>query len=339
MARKHDNGTACEVQSTRKKFVSLVPLSGKGRTIEQYRQALAKTGSLRSHKPKLNESHRAFILSADLALEAEGAKSWEAVTPYDVSSAHGVAVDWFKSMDGPADLVFLFDGRSKTARKFFDEAIEAKPNTSEVWLTYTGPCGVDRISKSQKVSLGSKNREACSVVLPTSPAKMVSSSTFSDMPIKSVKSMPRLAVPAKAKILDMADTEAAESLLPSELDDTTVPLLWQESKSEAFWAALIEEFKIGAIVDATPGAGALATSAMKAGISYVGFVKSQDQLNWLSNLLDKAALAVITQDQSPLFHADLAAQIQKHFADVLEDAMNHDDGKDEVDANNSGEEA
>ena len=234
-------------------------------------------------------------------------------------------------------------GARKKARRFIEEQVEEKPHAIEMWITYQGNTAPNRGPswRVRRTSFSAMNREAGVIVLPCAHTKLTTSdrtfgagagessthySTYTGVPIKSVASMPRIAVDDKAAILGIKEADEIRNALLStddddddDDDDASVPMFFQESKSEEFFMQLIEDLSLGAIADLTPGAGALAIASLKAGCQYCGFVKSAQHYTWLSNVIDRSALCVIVEQQSPLFHGDLASHIEKHFSDVIED--------------------
>ena len=57
---------------------------------------------------------------------------------------------------------------------------------------------------------------------------------------------------------------------------------------------------------------------MSRGIPYLGICSSPRHIQWLSNVLDRAALQYIVQSGTFLYMEDLGTHIQELFADVLE---------------------
>ena len=130
------------------------------------------------------------------------------------------------------------------------------------------------------------------------------------------------------KPLALSGRPAADTApCPSKWDSSGVPLLWRESKTEAFWVALLDMFDVADIVDFSGGTGALATAAMSRGNRYAGFVQETKHLMWLQNTTDTAALRYIAKQGQPLFMAGVAELIQEHYKDLI--ARGDDPGPDE----------
>ena len=64
-----------------------------------------------------------------------------------------------------------------------------------------------------------------------------------------------------------------------------------------------------AVVDLSPGSGALAEACMKMGAQYFGVVFDKTHFQWLSNVVDRASLQYICAQGGLLYHADLAAHV------------------------------
>ena len=71
-------------------------------------------------------------------------------------------------------------------------------------------------------------------------------------------------------------------------------------------------------MDVSPGSGLLAQCCMAAGVQYFGVCASSQHLQWLTNVLDRAALKYIVESGTFLYQEDLATHIQELFSDVLQ---------------------
>ena len=78
---------------------------------------------------------------------------------------------------------------------------------------------------------------------------------------------------------------------------------------------------------------------MRKSVQYVAACGSDKHRKWLGNALDREACELITKEKSPLFETDLAALIQTHFNNILEQAemMRREDESDDDD--DDGEDA
>ena len=73
----------------------------------------------------------------------------------------------------------------------------------------------------------------------------------------------------KAAILGYgAGTSPPEDWIEKHGDD--VPLFWHESKPIAFWQALLDDWHVQAVMDCTPGSGALLEACLTRGVHYHG---------------------------------------------------------------------
>ena len=93
------------------------------------------------------------------------------------------------------------------------------------------------------------------------------------------------------------------------------------------------------VVDLSPRSGAVGCACLRQSIPYVAACGSENHRTWLGNALDREACELITKEKSPLFETDLAALIQTHFNNIIEQAemRRHDDESD--DDNDDGEDA
>ena len=72
-----------------------------------------------------------------------------------------------------------------------------------------------------------------------------------------------------------------------------------------------------AVVDLSPGSGALAEACMKMGAQYFGVVFDKTHFQWLSNVVDRASLQYICAQGGVLYHADLATHLKELFSDHI----------------------
>ena len=143
----------------RKKFVSVELVPGKGNSAEAWRTAVGKLKPMRTWKGKLNESHRLYVLSADLAWEAiEGTKPWEAVTPASEQSLTGV-VEWLLCLTlSASDFVILWDGRRRKWRHLLESKLETR-QYSELWISFSGRTNALRTGRYRRTALNAQNKE------------------------------------------------------------------------------------------------------------------------------------------------------------------------------------
>ena len=92
-----------------------------------------------------------------------------------------------------------------------------------------------------------------------------------------------------------------------------------------------------AVVDLSPGSGALAEACMKMGAQYFGVVFDRTHFQWLSNVVDRASLKHICAQGGVLYHADLATHLKELFSDHMEQGDN-DGAGDISDEDATGEE-
>ena len=80
-----------------------------------------------------------------------------------------------------------------------------------------------------------------------------------------------------------------------------------------------------AVVDLTPGSGALAVESMRRGAQYLGVCNHPTHLTWLQNAIDREALSLISESGTPLFQQELAEHIQGHYKDILDELQGQEE--------------
>ena len=81
---------------------------------------------------------------------------------------------------------------------------------------------------------------------------------------------------------------------------------WHESKPIALWCALLDEWKVHAVLDCSPGSGALMEAALTRGIVYHGFCLD---LSWLCHMI----IIIITSGQRRFITAKLDGRCDNFF--------------------------
>lgn len=145
------------------------------------------------------------------------------------------------------------------------------------------------------------------------------------MPLAKVAKLPKIALDQKPAALPGGDSP---SPAPAKWDETHgdgVPLFWRESKAVEFWSALIDDFHFNAVVDLTPGSGALAEASIRKGVAYLGVCFDEPHQSWLQNRLDQVALHEIVKNGTPLYEQDLATLVKAQFADLVGEEFNEPD--------------
>ena len=89
----------------------------------------------------------------------------------------------------------------------------------------------------------------------------------------------------------------------------------------------MEDTMSRAVVDLSPGSGALAEACMKMGVHYFGVVFDRTHFQWLSNVVDRASLQYMCAQAGLLYHADLATHVKELFSDHI---GGHDVDEDEL---------
>ena len=79
------------------------------------------------------------------------------------------------------------------------------------------------------------------------------------------------------------------------------------------------------MIDLTPGSGAPARACVESSIPYVGVTKKQVHASWLINVVNRAAVELITRNGSSLYEQDLANCIKDHFKELLEELNDCDE--------------
>jgi len=328
-----------QAQAQRKKLVTLGLLKDPKKK-ESYKAVFNKSAQARAFKGEPNESHRAFVLSADL-LHQCGKEPWltASAPPEDIMQA---ALDFISSQRDTFDVSVVFDGTMRKVRRQIEDHYQNLPAVAEFAVVY------DKAPNSvfqRRNFMSQRNVELGHVKIPISRNKVSvkdradgfgasgeTSSTY--MSYSGVKAIPRTG-------LAMISPEDKINIFSEQTDPLPkrwasrgcgVPLFWQETKSLEFWSQLCEELSIKCVVDVSAGSGTLAQACMARGIPYFGVCANAQHLQWLSNVLDRAALKYIVESGTFLYQEDLATHIKELFSDVLSSLEVSEEDEDAVQA-------
>jgi hypothetical protein len=336
-----------KAQAQRKRFCRYVVCTNK--TKEGLDAAVTKASSVFSFAGKLNESHRAFVLSCDLLQELE-AQPWSTFT-CPKGPAFDARLAYLSSRSGPVDVCFLFDGRSRNARRTVEDHFDkVKVVLEETWIVYASTgSGGSGVGRSRKVCLASSTKEVMYCKLPVARVRLTTKprqkftavgedstfhTTITGVPLARPSSLPRLSIDDKKAIFPSTTQTEAK---PTTWVHEGVPLFWNEGKTQAFWQEWIQMFDIKAIIDVSPGSGQLGSAALNLGASYVGVCCDERHMSVLTNIADRDALRSIGESGSAVYQEELSVHIAEHFADVLEELNAEEASDDEEEADKAKE--
>jgi len=338
--------TWTKAQAQRRKFVQFGRLKAGGgtkATTDAIAELFKKSGPVRNFKGVLKESHRAFIVSADLLSESAD-EPWNKHTAPKEADL-GALLDFALQQSGPVDFVFAFDGRHRSSRRQIEDAWQGKTHMAEAFIVFQAGKGHQR-----EYCCASNNREVFYVNFPVARNRLGTKdryaglsacgeatthyTSYSGVPMRGTRDLPKISCTDKEKT---CPTSSGSVSPPGHVSEKGVPLFWHESKPVVFWTALLHDFDIQAVFDLTPGSGALASACLSAGCLYFGIIGNEYHLSWLQNVLDRTALCELVKAGTPLYQEDMASSIKEHFADLL-DELNRENAADDSDEDSEGQE-
>ena len=232
-------------------------------------------------------------------------------------------------MKGGFDWLMLFDGRNRETLSRLQKLMQGRLRGNELMLLFVGTGRVEA-GRTRRVAFGANNIETVLVFPPWARNAMKSKPrtkfnlpgetsthdvTYSGIPFRSRKSIPRISVNDKEAIVEQnSPAGVPDSLLHA---FPHPPLFWQEAKPIQLYEQMLADYDVRSIFDVSPGSGALAEAAMALGITYVGVTTRPTHAKWLNNVLDRAVLSHITMPGRPCHQTELAGDVQKYFSDIL----------------------
>lgn len=216
-----------------------------------------------------------------------------------------------------------------------EDLLLSQPQTEEIHVIYTGGCP-PRAGRTRRTPFTAKKVETAVVRFPVSRLRIKTAKkerftscgeatnyqgTYSGVKFRPASELPLISSQEKGKVLATAvPAVPAVKAAPDtwrDLHGEDVPLFWQEGKPICFYIALLDELKIKAVFDVTPGTGALMEACLTRGVQYHGLCLNRDHLSLLQAIADRAACGLASVQASSLYSEALAKDIKSHFPDVL----------------------
>lgn len=214
----------------------------------------------------------------------------------------------------------------------------SQPQTAELFLIYSGGCP-PRAGRARKVPLAACKVESAALRFPAQRSKFKTmkkenftscgeatafQNTYSGVAFRPASELPLIAASEKSKIMPASAAQAAPASW-QESHNEDVPLFWQEAKPISFYLAILDEFKIKAVFDATAGSGALMEACLTRGVQYHGICLNRDHMSWLQGVADRASCGLISIQGSTLHSEELASSVKKHFGELLRSLVSEED--------------
>lgn len=156
----------------------------------------------------------------------------------------------------------------------------------EATIVYTGGCP-PRAGRIRKIPLGGRKVESIAIRCPVQRSRIKTTKkesftacgeestyqgTYTGVAYRPTTEIPLISMEEKAKVLDPSRVLSLPPLPEdwSERNGQDCPLFWNESKPIALWCAVLDEWKVQAVLDCSPGSGALMEAALTRGILYHG---------------------------------------------------------------------
>ncbi|CAE7388126.1 unnamed protein product [Symbiodinium sp. CCMP2592] len=273
-----------------------------------------------STKTEAGKSHRLVVLSVDLLQESD-TKPW--VDPFDgkpTAMKFDSRLEWVLKQSQPGDIIVVFDGRSRKARKHLEQEVAKSTmgaNAVELSIIYSGKRPYRM--RTREVAFGSRPLEIGFTLTVFSRSKM---------PVRERKTFAG-AGGDKQRIF-----AAKEVATPKKWSRSGVPLFWHESKSIAWWRQFLVDLQVTSVVDMSPGSASLACACMsskgQSNVHYIGFSHDAAHQSFLANVTDRASLVVITTHGSSLYESWLFADILASESKEDEPLQSESEDEDEV---------
>lgn len=118
--------------------------------------------------------------------------------------------------------------------------------------------------------------------------------------VSQVKDLPVISAASKDNIMSVKKAAGVED------KRAPAPLFSAEWKPRELWQTILKDLKVDTVEDFSPGSGQLAAACLQQQVYYTGFVDNQDHFNWLIEMTDFAAVRLVIDGQTGLYHQTLA---------------------------------
>jgi len=307
---------------------------GNSKSSASYAECLRKFPSFSAYQGVPAEKHRVFVLSVDL-MHQRGKTPWSDMSAPDEKVLEETC-KFLETCRGSVDVVVAWNGCQRgQVRRRLEDTIGNMTCSAEVMIVYSSSWN-SWIKK--KYVFASENIKTGFVAMPISRGKIAVKNraagvresgsqqgachegsshwtTMSGVQLPARTSLPRRSPDDKSKIFGEKTSDIPKKWIDAVV--AGVPLFWSESKGVSTWIQLLSDVNADCVVDLTPGSGLLATACLHIGKPYLGMVANATHLNWLTNVLDRAALTFIVQSGHVLYQDDLASRVKELFQDLL----------------------
>ncbi|CAE7754589.1 CRK3 [Symbiodinium sp. CCMP2592] len=293
-----------QAQALRKKKAQLALWSAK--TTDNLRGLLDKmSGVAQFEKGAINECHRLWVISADLAHEAPG--SWNRAPALKDDTLKNVFECLAKFPMKEFDMLVAFDGCVPENKATLRGGMEDDGKLLEFIILFNDR---PRQCRQRKIFCGSARVEAATMKLWT-PRVRISVTERSDDFVPPAASETKtkkktrkqtthdlnsVGVPPAAgrPLINGVDkAKIFECNEPDGFRGSACPIFWAETKPVSYWQTLLSSLQVGQVIDLTPGSGALAEACLLDDVPYAGILRDQIHYSWLVNVLDRQCLKLL----------------------------------------------
>jgi hypothetical protein len=289
---------------------------------------------------------RAFVLSADVFppnLVKHGASASLIQPMAGDANAMKRVIEFILAKRTKDDVVLLFDGRSRAARKVmeqFEVRLAAPGAPIEIWIVYKEPSKEEdpRVPRRQS-SFARINREVALVAVPARGNAKVqpraefnacgetssASTTYTGVDLRRFCELPRMDVTTKSAILGVAAAGAVkEKAVQEDIDERGPPFSLSEGKPLALIQRIFEHFGVTHVVDFAAGSATMAIAAASAQ-NYEGIAANGEHRDWLDATLDQCVMYMAGKDKQftknlGVVDADVTEKIAKYFGGAMMEA-------------------
>jgi hypothetical protein len=280
-------------------------------------------------EPRIGEHHRVFFASADLIGHETSETPW--ITPTEWTDIHKHTFEAATSTTGHGDVSAIWCGGNRIVRRKLEDIVQEnewlhcsplslvfkapkKPTTGGRLNLFSRKNVEDGILQARFSSNKWKVKERKDFNIAGETDSYDAS--YTGIPYRSRYSLPLLPANERAVIVGAAPCPVPGLFNVAERGH---PFSWKEKKPIAWYVRFLSDISAGLVIDLTPGSGALARACLQSGIQYIGVCRKVEHASWLINVLNRAAVELITRNGTTLYESDLASVLKDHFKELIEE--------------------
>jgi len=278
-----------------------------------------------------------LLFNADVFPNKEMFKSKKNIKPVPMAKEVKEAAGWAVSSRLTNSMCLFADGRNHKIRRALEDIIEENQRDEHTHfrgtVLYKQPRRGDPRVPKRQVFAGLHNIEHLVGILPVPRTRMITkrrdhysacgekstfSSSYSEVPSRPWKRLPRLSLEEKEKMTGVKLPTYNQQLFKHLQDGH--PLFMQEWKEVELYLAWYIDYGVTHVFDLASGSGAAAMAAAILRIHYDGLAMNKAHKDWLDQILDTAMFSIVVDAKDDAESLRMKSDVSQYFNANIEEA-------------------